>query len=637
MIKFPLLATIIFTGFYLSACSKPIEETAEQPTAQEESSFEVYSAEEFHKTTSVFGSSINADASAVLVSNDATGIFNAYKVPLDGSPTTQLTHSTVESVFVVSWFPKDDRILYTADKGGDELNHLYVRELSGEVKDLTPGENLKASFVGWHEGDEQFYVATNERDAKFFDVYRYQVSDYSRELVYQNTSGYSVESISPNGQYIALSKTITNADSNLYLVDLKAQNEVAQLITEHEGEVEHSAYTFTRDSQKLIYSTDEFGEFRQAWAYDLNAQTSKVNYKANWDVSFTYYSKDGRYQVVGVNADAQTKIEILDLSTMKPLTLPTLPSGDLRGVNFSSDANTLVFYINSDTSPSNLYVHTLGTDKVKRLTSTGNPNIREENLVSGEVVRFKSFDGLEIPGILYKPIQAETQKVPALIWIHGGPGGQSRKGYSATIQHLVNHGYAIFKINNRGSSGYGKTFFHLDDKKHGDHDLKDVVYNKYYLQTLNWVDKDRIGVIGGSYGGYLTMAAMAFTDEFEVGINIFGVTNWVRTLESIPPYWEAFRKSLYDELGDPSTDKERLHSISPVFFGHKVKKPVLVVQGKNDPRVLKIESDEMVESIREGGTFVDYLVFDDEGHGFSKKVNRIEASKKYLSFLNDHL
>ncbi|OKY26444.1 S9 family peptidase [Thalassotalea sp. PP2-459] len=637
MRKFPLLATIIFTGFYLSACSKPIEEASEQPTAQEESSFQTYTAEEFHKTTSVFGSSINADASAVLVSNDTSGIFNAYKVPLDGSPVIPLTHSTVESIYVVSWFPKDDRILYTADKGGDELNHLYVRELSGDEKDLTPGDNLKASFVGWHENDKQFYVATNERDPKFFDVYRYQVSDYSRELVYQNTSGYSVESISPNGQYIALSKTITNADSNLYLVNLKEENEVAQLITEHEGEVEHSAYTFTRDSQKLIYSTDEFGEYRQAWAYDLNTKTKEVNYKANWDVSFTYFSKDGRYQVVGVNADAQTKIEILDLSTMKPLTLPKMPSGDLRGVNFSNDANTLVFYINSDTSPSNLYVHQLGSDNVKRLTNTGNPNILEDNLVSGEVVRFKSFDGLEIPGILYKPIQAETQKVPALIWIHGGPGGQSRKGYSATIQHLVNNGYAIFKINNRGSSGYGKTFFHLDDKKHGDHDLKDVVYNKYYLQSLDWVDNDRIGVIGGSYGGYLTMAAMAFTDEFEVGINIFGVTNWVRTLESIPPYWEAFRQSLYDELGDPSTDKERLHSISPVFFGHKVKKPVLVVQGKNDPRVLKIESDEMVESIRNGGTFVDYLVFDDEGHGFSKKVNRIEASKKYVSFLHDHL
>lgn len=621
----------------LFACSKQ-EPVAEVATVKEKvSTFKTYSAEEFFKTRSVFGSSINADASAVLVSDDASGIYNAYKVPLDGTQPTQLTNSTKESIYVVGWFPEDDRFLFSADKGGDELDHLFVQELNGEEKDLTPGEGLKAYFVSWHQDNKQFFVATNERDAKFFDIYRYQVSDYSRELVYQNDSGYSPEAISPNGQYIVLSKSNSNADSNLYLVDLASEERLAELITAHEGAVEHSAYTFTRDNSALIYSTDEFGEFRQAWSYDLATKAKALNFADDWDVSFSYFSKDGRYQVTGVNADAQTKITIKDITADGTLTLPNMPSGDLRGVNFSSDGKQMVFYINSDTSPSNLYVHQLGSNNIKRLTDTGNPNILEENLVVGEVVRFKSFDGLEIPGILYKPKQAASKKVPALVWIHGGPGGQSRKGYSALIQHLVNNGYAIFRINNRGSSGYGKTFFHLDDKKHGDHDLKDVVYNKYFLQSLDWVDADRIGVIGGSYGGYLTMAAMAFTDEFEVGVNIFGVTNWVRTLESIPPYWEAFRKSLYDELGDPSTDKERLHNISPVFFGQNVKKPVLVVQGKNDPRVLKIESDEMVESIRSGGTYVDYLVFDDEGHGFSKKANRISASNKYLSFLQDHL
>ncbi len=621
----------------LVACSKqaPVAQVSE-PEAKA-LVFKTYSAEEFFKTRTVFGSSINADASAVLVSDDVTGIFNAYKVPLDGSTPIQLTYSIKESIYVEGWFPEDERFLYSADKGGDEQDHLFVQELDGTVKDITPGEGLKAYFVSWHENNKQFYVATNERDDKFFDIYLYQVADYSRELIYQNDSGYSPEAISPNGQYIVLSKTNSNADSNLYLINLASKQRKAELITEHEGDVDHSAYTFTRDSSALIYSTDEFGEFKQAWTYDIASKAKSVNFAVDWDVRFSYFSKDGRYQVHGVNADAQTKIKIIDLMTQKQLALPDMPSGDLRGVNFSNDGKLMVFYINSDTSPSNLYVHQIGTKKIKRLTDTGNPNILEENLVVGEVVRFKSFDGLEIPGILYKPKQAARQKVPALVWIHGGPGGQSRKGYSALIQHLVNNGYAIFRINNRGSNGYGKTFFHLDDKKHGDHDLNDVVFNKYYLQSLNWIDPNRIGVIGGSYGGYLTMAAMAFTDEFEVGINIFGVTNWVRTLESIPPYWESFRQSLYDELGDPSTDKERLHNISPVFFGHNVKKPVLVVQGKNDPRVLKIESDEMVESIRSGGTYVDYLVFDDEGHGFSKKANRIKASNKYLSFLQAHL
>ncbi|GAA6171602.1 S9 family peptidase [Colwellia sp. KU-HH00111] len=629
---FKRFISLALLGFALTACS-----SSDQEDKNRQISIQTYSAEEFFKTTSTFGSSINYKGDAVLVSNDDSGIYNAYKVPLNGSLPTQLTFSTEESIYVDSWFPNDERFLFSADKGGDELDHLFVRELNGEETDLTPGSGHKANFLSWHKDKETFYVMTNERDAKYFDVYQYSVSDYSRQLIFENTTGYSIESMSPNGRFVALSKSHSNSNSDLYLVDILKKSLKPTHVSPHEGNVEYFAYTFTQDSKQLIYATNEFGEFNQAWSYDIASGEHTINFKAPWDVRFSYFSEDGKYQVTGINADAQTKIEIKDVASNKSLALPNMPSGDLRGVNFSADSTTLVFYVNSDISPSDLYVHKMGSNSVKRLTNSGNPAIKEENLVAGEVVRFKSFDGLEIPAILYKPKQATTQKVPALIMIHGGPGGQSRKGYSAYTQHLVNNGYAIIKINNRGSNGYGKTFYHLDDKKHGDHDLKDVVYNKKYLQTLDWVDEDRIGVMGGSYGGYLTMAAMAFTDEFKVGINIFGVTNWVRTLESIPPYWEAFRQSLYDELGDPATDKERLHSISPVFFGHQVKSPVLVVQGKNDPRVLQIESDEMVEAIRGGGTYVDYLVFDDEGHGFSKKANRISASDKYLSFLKEYL
>ncbi len=637
------IITLLVIMFLLQACSKEVETQAEPQSENETQTtsvteqFRTYSAEEFYKTTQLFGSSINSDNSSVLMNSDESGIFNIYRMPLDGSPAVALTNSTKESIFAVSWFPNDDRILYQADQGGDELDHLFVRELDGSVKDLTPGDKLKAQFVSWHQDDKQFFVATNERDAKFFDVYSYQISDYSRKLSFKNELGYSVEGISPDGHWLVASKNHSNADSDIFLFDLTSTEQKPLLLTEHQGDVAHNAYTFSRDSKQLIYATNEFGEFNQAWSYDIASKQKSLNYKADWDVSFTYFSDDGKYQVTGINADAQTKLDILNVATGKKVQLPSLPAGDLRGVSFSDDSSTMVFYLNSDTSPSNLYLHQMATDTIQRLTNSGNPAINEADLVSGKVVRFKSFDDLEIPGILYKPKQASNTKVPALVWIHGGPGGQSRKGYSATIQHLVNHGYAIFMINNRGSSGYGKTFFHLDDKKHGEDDLKDVVYNKYYLQSLDWVDKDRIGVIGGSYGGYLTMAAMTFTDEFKVGVNIFGVTNWVRTLESIPPYWESFRKSLYDELGDPAVDGERLHNISPVFFGEKVKNPVLVVQGKNDPRVLKIESDEMVEAIRKGGTYVDYLVFDDEGHGFSKKENRITASNKFLSFLDTYL
>jgi dipeptidyl aminopeptidase/acylaminoacyl peptidase len=195
-----------------------------------------------------------------------------------------------------------------------------------------------------------------------------------------------------------------------------------------------------------------------------------------------------------------------------------------------------------------------------------------------------------------------------------------------------------YAINNRGSSGYGKTFYHLDDKKHGDVDLKDVVASRKFLASLGWVDPARIGIMGGSYGGYMVAAALAFApDAFDVGIDIFGVTNWSRTLASTPAWWAAFREALFDEMGNPETDGERHRAISPLFHAMNIRKPLLVVQGANDPRVLKVESDELVAAVKANKVPVEYLVFPDEGHGFLKRQNRIDASDAYLRFLDTHL
>ena len=255
------------------------------------------------------------------------------------------------------------------------------------------------------------------------------------------------------------------------------------------------------------------------------------------------------------------------------------------------------------------------------------------------MVRYASFDGLEIPALLYRPHGASAESpVPAMLWIHGGPGGQSRAGYNPTLQFLINQGYAILSVNNRGSAGYGTTFFHLDDRKHGEGDLQDCVYARRYLAGLDWVDGERVGIIGGSYGGYMVAAALAFQPEaFDIGIDIFGVTNWLRTLESIPPWWEDFREALYDEMGDPATDRERLTANSPLFHADKIVKPLLVVQGANDPRVLQVESDELVAKVKANGVPVEYVLFEDEGHGFRSKKNRIRASEAYVRFADQHL
>ena len=202
----------------------------------------------------------------------------------------------------------------------------------------------------------------------------------------------------------------------------------------------------------------------------------------------------------------------------------------------------------------------------------------------------------------------------------------------------MNNGYAVLAVNNRGSFGYGKTFYHLDDRRHGEVDLADCVWGRRYLESLDWVDAGRVGIIGGSYGGYMVAAALAFEPEvFDVGVDVFGVTNWVRTLSSIPPWWGAQRDMLYAELGDPETDLERLTAISPLFHAANIIRPLFVVQGANDPRVLQVESDELVEAVRANGVPVEYVIFPDEGHGFRNRDNRIESADRILAFLETHL
>jgi dipeptidyl aminopeptidase/acylaminoacyl peptidase len=412
-----------------------------------------------------------------------------------------------------------------------------------------------------------------------------------------------------------------------------------KLITQHEGDISYAVESFDVKSAYLYYLTDQGSEFQYIERYQLATGKKEQVEKTNWDIMYTYFSYNGKYRVVGINEDARTKIIVYDDATGKPISLPAMPDGDITSVNISRSEKLMAFYFSGDRSPANLYVLDFGTKKVTRLTDSMNPEINPDDLVDAEVIRFKSFDGMEIPSLLFKPHQANPdKKVPAMLYIHGGPGGQTRKGYSALIQYLVNHGYVILAVNNRGSSGYGKTFFTADDQKHGYDPLWDCVESKKYLSSLDYVEASKIGIMGGSYGGYMVLAALTLKpNEFALGVDLFGISNWVRTLEAIPPYWESFRKALYVEIGDPVKDKEMLLAVSPLFHADQITKPLMVLQGANDPRVLKQESDDIVNAIKKKGGVVEYVVFDNEGHGFTKKENQIVGYKGILDFLDKYL
>jgi dipeptidyl aminopeptidase/acylaminoacyl peptidase len=630
------IAWLLFTLAASAEAPPPLSSQRAAGTAVARPS-QQYTIEQFMNTVSITGASFSADETRLLFSSNKTGIWNVYSMPVGGGEWTQVTKSTTDSTYAVSYFPMDDRILYTRDQGGNELNHLYVRLPDGQDKDLTPGEKLKASFAGWAPDGSAFYVITNERDPKFFDIYRYDAATFDRVLFFKNDAGYMPSGVSRDGKWVALTKVKTTLDSDIYLFEVATKE--TRHLTPHQGDATYSPAAFDPASAHLYYLTNDGGEFTRVRRYRLADGKHEEVQKADWDILFTTFSLGGRYRVTGVNEDGRVAISVFETATGQPVKLPAVPDGAISGVSISRSDARMAFYVNGDRSPNNLYVHAFGTSQMTKLTDSLNPEINADDLVDTQVVRFKSFDGTSIPNILWKPHQATaTAKAPALVWVHGGPGGQTTKGYSAFIQYLANHGYVVLGINNRGSSGYGKTFFVADDQKHGREPLWDCVEAKKYLSSLPYVDANRIGIIGGSYGGYMVLAALAFKpDVFDVGVDIFGVSNWVRTLESIPAWWEAQRTALYAEIGDLGTQREMLREVSPVFHADKIRKPLIVLQGANDPRVIKAESDDIVNAVKKSGVPVEYIVFQDEGHGFTKKKNQIEGYGAVLKFLDRYL
>ena len=371
-----------------------------------------YTIEQFMKTVRIGGAAFSPDDREILFQNNQSGIFNVYAVPVAGGTPKQLTHSTKESTFAVDYLP-DGRFLYRYDRGGNENEHLYVLE-AGQERDLTPGEKVKASFLGWNSDKSAFYFMANGRDARFFDIFKMDVKSFQPTLLYEDTTGYQVGAISRDEKWIAFSKPNTTADSDIYLYELPAK--AMKHISPHQGDASYTPADFDVESRNLYYLTDDGGEFKYLARYNLATGQKQTVEKANWDVMFMAFSRHGKYRVMAVNDDAHTRISIVQTKSSKAVPLPKLPNGDITGVTISDDERLMAFYLNGDRSPANLYVYDFATAKAKKLTDSLNPEIAAEDLVESAVVRFKSFDGMTIPNILYKPHTASAANpAPALV------------------------------------------------------------------------------------------------------------------------------------------------------------------------------------------------------------------------------
>ncbi|AFL82485.1 dipeptidyl aminopeptidase/acylaminoacyl peptidase [Aequorivita sublithincola DSM 14238] len=627
MKKFSLICLTLLLVF---ACKdKPKDNTKEVAVVK------TYTIEQFMGNENASANGFSADKSKVLITSNRSGVYNMYNVSAEGGEFTPITQSDSASVYGISYFPEDDRILFRMDGNGDEIFKIFMKD-SNEIKRLTPEKNVRALFQGWAKDGKSFYYNSNERSAQMMDVYEMDIATFKPKLIFKNEDAMDLGGISADKNYMLLSKSITTNDSDLYLLNLKTnqKTKINETISKNTPE------DFSPDEKSFYYTTDVDSEFSYLMKYNIENGTKEKVLEKDWDISAFYFTYNGKYQVLFSNEDAKSKMYVTEVATGKELNFPDIDGQAIEAASFSNDETMALLTVGSSQLPTNTYSYNIASGKYHKLTDVLNKEINPNDLVEATVVRFKSFDGLEIPAIYYEPKNATVdEKAPALVWVHGGPGGQSRQGFNSFIQYVVNHGYAVLAVNNRGSSGYGKTFYRMDDQNHGDKDLKDCIAGKDWLASQEMIDKDKIGILGGSYGGFMTMAALTSApEEFKVGVNIFGVTNWMRTLKSIPPWWESFKDALYQEMGNPNTaDSVRLKQISPLFHTENVTKPLMVLQGAQDPRVLKIESDEIVEGVKKNGVPVEYVVFEDEGHGFVKKENEIEAYGRVLKFLDKYL
>lgn len=373
-----------------------------------------YTIEQFYNTTSIFGSSFSPDEKTILFSSNKSGIYNAYTMPVAGGEPTQLTDSTGNAVFALSFFPHDNRILYRSDQAGNEIWHLYVRDEDGTVQELTPGEKARAVFYGWSHDEKSFFYGSNQRDTRFMDVYEMGIEGFTSTMIYRNDAGYSLGDISNDKRYMAFVKAITTNNSEMYLYDRETKE--LKHLSPHEGDVNYNPATFSVDSQSLYYLTDEGSEFTYLMSYDITSSEKEKVEEAEWDIFAASISRKGKYRVVAINKDARTEIRVYDTTANQHVNLPRLPEGQISGLNISQSEKLMTFYLNGSTSPNNLFVYDFEAGQHRKLTDTMNPEIEPADLVDAEVIRYPSFDGVEIPAIYYRPHHVRKDgTAPALI------------------------------------------------------------------------------------------------------------------------------------------------------------------------------------------------------------------------------
>lgn len=565
-------------------------------------------------------------------------------VKTPGGARTQLTFFP-ERAGGGSFRPKTgDYFVFNRDVGGNEFFQLYRYDMaSGDVTLLTDGKSRNTG-ANWSNSGQWLAYTSTRRNGKDADIYLIDPSQpgSDRLLLEVDSGGWGVADWSPDDQRLLLGEFVSANESYLWLVELAGAGAPRKTLITPKGGAEKVAYggaQWARDGRGFYTTTDKDSEFRRLAYVDLaSKEHTYLTDHIKWDVDGFQLSPDGRTIALVTNEDGIDRLRLLDAATRKEKPAPKLPLGLIGGLRWHENNRDLGFTMSSARATSDVYSLDATTGRVERWTESETGGLNTANLSEPELVRWKSFDGREITGFLYMPPAKFAGPRPLVINIHGGPEGQARPGFIGRNNYFLNElGVAIIFPNIRGSSGYGKTFLALDNGFKREDSYKDIGALLDWVGAQSRLDKNRVMVTGGSYGGHMSFAvATLYNDRVAATLPVVGISNLVSFLERTESYRRDLRRAEYGDERDPKM-REFMTRIAPLNHASKITKPIFVVQGGNDPRVPLNEAEQMVATVRKNNTPVWYLMAKDEGHGFNKKKNQDFQFYATIMFVREYL
>jgi dipeptidyl aminopeptidase/acylaminoacyl peptidase len=563
---------------------------------------------------------------------------NVFVRPVEGGDPLRVTRETARDIGGYFW--KGERIVYVKDAGGNENFHVVtVDRTGGDARDLTPGDKVKAEVVDILEDDDDHLILShNRRDESVFDVFRVNVHTGEETLIAENPGNIVSWGTDHDGK-LRVAGTTDGVNTSLLFRDSEAEPFRTLLTTSFKESV--SPLFFTFDNKRLYVSSNRGRDKSAIFEFDpATAQEGALLVESpEVDVDALFHSRKRNvltaaawttWKVQRRFFDAQTEAMFTDVEGK-------LPGYEIAFTSADKEEDKFIVAAMSDRTPGKRYLYDRNARTLTLLADIA-PWLPEHALAAMTPVEYTARDGLAIHGYLTLPNGVAPRGLPAVVNVHGGPWHRDVWGYNPEVQFLANRGYAVLQVNFRGSTGYGRAFWEASFREWGRKMQDDVSDGVQWLVAQGIADPARIAIYGGSYGGYATLAGLAFTpDLYAAGIDYVGVSNLLTFMKTIPPYWKPMLAMLQEMVGDLEKDEAMLRAASPVFSADKIKAPLLIAQGANDPRVVKSESDQMVEAMRSRGVEVEYLVKDNEGHGFHNEENRFEFYEAMERFLDRHI